>query len=1189
MINYPDSSEYEQSDIYSRRSQILDERRSLIQAERESRRRARDLSLRIRRGELEQELAPYNPPQPIEPRQLEPPNPVLGAILQGLEYINRPGQAVKSAFAAPFYGANPLESALRGLQGMSIAPGTEDTAEAASTILERKFGMGAGPSMGPINARGALGLGIDFALDPLSYVQIGNIAKAKKGADLLAKVGPTAPLTVAQQLEKIKPNPIVSAVQGIPKVGRAAVEPVNLIDPRMINNPESKKVIIAWRARYEEIKNESSRRFSILKGEVEEPFERVPLEKGQKEGINTLWNIPGRAEPMPTGDVMQSIDIIKSKYGPIAPKQEKYFQNVDEFMADSKDFARKNGIEFDETRLPAPGSKYFPREDITKPETILPKKRPVGAVIQSQKKRGYITEEAGIKKGEQYTGDPLQVAVNFRAAVERRVADQDMINLLVEKGIAKKYDTQLVEETKRMVKEAQAHATQADELRGLVGQQRSMLGVPGLGTQIVDESLLAKLEAKFPDLARDLRQAVDSGDTGELSGLWVRAGGLIDEAKATAKSVAADYQAIKSGQKKLVEGMVPIPDKLFKGLWFKPEEGQQIYKLVSEKANVIPAGLRDLAAVPRVLATTLDFAYGMLQGLPIAVMNPTAWAKIMQESFKTFLDKNNLYRYVAKEKATFEAVPNLAMANPEFMPESAGTLSGIFKNIPLFDRFQASFEAGGLVARAEMAKTFAPMYQKAGRPLTDLGDFVNRATGVYNSRATGMSPTQQALEAAGLFAPSYTRASLAAVGYALDPTNGVQGKAARQMLLNMMVVGPAMYTKMATMMGQKPQLNPSDPRFLSVQLGTEWIGVGTIWVAMARLVTRSLAHPEGLLTDNELEPNPLLRFWRSRASPTASMIWDVIDGKTYLGADLVSPVDFGKAAVSKFVPMTLDSFLLQNPPASPSALLPMLIGARTFPISQGERLDIVAKKDYAGRSFKELSPLEQVEVRKDPSLQAGRDIGGIIGKEIKDKEQIFTEYNQSLEQAAQAVTQGTMTHKQFRDRQSRLAQQRSDLLDSIEKRYPEGKSRELDPREIEYKKYISLFDQQDPVTGQIDFDAAEEYLLSLDPSLQKYIEEKQRAGMEQLPESAKQLMQELYQDRRKARPYWDVWRETMQKYDLYDIWRRMNGPQQELMKETPQYKRVSSFTRQAKQKLRRQRPDIDAVLNKWGYVSAPVK
>ena len=49
-------------------------------------------------------------------------------------------------------------------------------------------------------------------------------------------------------------------------------------------------------------------------------------------------------------------------------------------------------------------------------------------------------------------------------------------------------------------------------------------------------------------------------------------------------------------------------------------------------------------------------------------------------------------------------------------------------------------------------------------------------------------------------------------------------------------------------------------------------------------------------------------------------------------------------------------------------------------------VDIVAKKDYTGRSFKELSPLEQVEVRKDPSLQAGREIGGIIGKEIK---QIF--------------------------------------------------------------------------------------------------------------------------------------------------------------------------------------------------------
>lgn len=92
------------------------------------------------------------------------------------------GGAVRGAFQGATLprppGVSQFEQTMAGglLGGLGETEGTRLQPNWAG-VLENQFNMPEGPSLGPVNARGVLGFGLDVGADPLGYVPVGKVSQ----------------------------------------------------------------------------------------------------------------------------------------------------------------------------------------------------------------------------------------------------------------------------------------------------------------------------------------------------------------------------------------------------------------------------------------------------------------------------------------------------------------------------------------------------------------------------------------------------------------------------------------------------------------------------------------------------------------------------------------------------------------------------------------------------------------------------------------------------------------------------------------------------------------------------------------------------------------------------------------------------------------------------------------------------
>lgn len=693
---------------------------------------------------------------------------------------------------------------------------------------------------------------------------------------------------------------------------------------------------------------------------------------------------------------------------------------------------------------------------------------------------------------------------------------------------------------------------------------------------------------------REMKMTLDSlgyPDTGELQQTLTKAQGRMGELGGEIKGLREQRaEALHPGR----TGYVSTGQPILKDMYFQPEVAARISKALEAQPNPFWKFVNDVGQWSRLMMTGFDMGGGMIQGLPILFMNPLAWSKAQVQAFKALQNPDNYSRFLASERVQKIAreIPGLILGQPEPLEiiGKGGRLERFGKGA--MRRPQAAFDAFGTAARVYMAEGLLPTYKAMGK-VDELADFLNKMTGVMSSAAIGVGPTQRAVEAGMVaFAPRYLRASLGLVADAL--TRGdIKGWHTRQALASMMVGGMAMYMKLAELAGQEPVMDPTDSKFMTLQMGTDRVGIGSIWTSLGRLLAKSIDDPGSLAKVNprEWEQNPLLRWMRSRTPPVPSMTADLLNGKTYIGDELIDGGDYLRWGIGRFIPFAAESRTLQNPPADIATLMPEMLGARVFPQSFADRREQIAQEQYQGRGYHELGGFEQQDV-----MERAKALGiPLRGEEAQARESAFQTQGADLGNLAQQVANNEISKNQYREARGDVKLALSTRLEDVEAMGNKGKTPEeiakakdrrnkkLPERELDRQRYFEILQTKDAL-GKPNFEEADAFLVSLPMETQQWIEETGMARLQNLPPEVAQLETELRQARNTLKPYWEVLDQVLVKKGLKAKWDAMTPREQEEFKASKEYNPIESEVGKRREAMRQRNKAIDAALVEWyGY------
>ncbi|KKL63113.1 hypothetical protein LCGC14_2178340, partial [marine sediment metagenome] len=505
---------------------------------------------------------------------------------------------------------------------------------------------------------------------------------------------------------------------------------------------------------------------------------------------------------------------------------------------------------------------------------------------------------------------------------------------------------------------------------------------------------------------------------------------------------------------------------------------------------------------------------------------------------------------------------------------------------------QRAFEAFGDLARISMAKGLHATAKRSGR-LNELGDLVNHATGVISTAAMGIPVNQQLVEGSMLiFAPRYLRATLALIGDIFG--GGLKGEEATKAMASMLTAGTAWYMHIADAVGQEPVLDPADSRFMTIQVGGERAGIGSTWVALMKLVARSITDSEtGEFDPTEAvqltEDNPFLRFWRGRASPVGGAVWDIVESETFLGDPLDSPTRVAAHIGTRFMPFAAQDFLLRGEGQSMRdrgiGALAGGVGLRAFPQRFEDVANSVAQREF-GKKFDELTPQEQAIVQRSEEVRSIPKGEGKKGERGREFGRIFGGREETIAVAAQQVDDREITKDQFRGRLNEINTKLSAQLGELETRVP-GKP-PTDPLEQKRREYQEILGTPDRF-GRTPFEAADEWLNQQSAEVVNYIEDKAEASILRVTdERSRELLLDLKEARKVLEPYRDINDQVMQRRGVLDRVQDMTPAEQETFWDSSRGRAIKREIDQRKKRWRRRNPRGDKALVDW-YGLVPIR
>jgi len=563
--------------------------------------------------------------------------------------------------------------------------------------------------------------------------------------------------------------------------------------------------------------------------------------------------------------------------------------------------------------------------------------------VRFEKPRHYATQLEAIDNSIAYTQDPIENIMSFIDHFHQLVAYDDLTKAVKVVGRTPKDAIPL----SRIITRAET----AKEVRGLTHAQNALRRMKR--GESLPEVTLKTIERNTKAFGKRARDAMAL--TGDERVTAVNK--LLGELKTDIPKAQLNSLKARSGYKKALDmARSPILGEFergtkhpaFRGRIFPEEVAKVLDDFTETGVGGFMKATRSVAETLRTLVAALDFSPMFIQGTPMLGRFPGKWAMTTLRSFRAMASPSYAHKWMAKPEnvAIRTRIPELVGGD---VHEYYAGLRGI-KTAPIigkllgkiYEPFERFFTFWGKAARVEIAKALEPAFIRAGK-VNQLGTYVNRMTGVMETRGLGVSATQRAAETSWVFfAPRYTRSCMAYIGNVFK--GGIVGNEARRSLGQLAAGGMIAYLGICEATGQKPSIDPRYPTFMTLKVGNRHIGIGGFYYSFLRFIT-DVVTSVGEVGGEELvdfakisrKDNPFIKFLYNRTSPLTGLVTEAFQQKDYLGYPFESPEDWAHwLFIEHMMPIALQEQFPERyteEPTERGALLTAEMGGlRTFPV-----------------------------------------------------------------------------------------------------------------------------------------------------------------------------------------------------------------------------------------------------------------
>ena len=447
----------------------------------------------------------------------------------------------------------------------------------------------------------------------------------------------------------------------------------------------------------------------------------------------------------------------------------------------------------------------------------------------------------------------------------------------------------------------------------------------------------------------------------------------------------------------MLNDLATIPQVLMKELEqavkpFAPTSATGIGAVI----GAIQPAVAAVGAVGRTLTASLDLGVSQIHGVPMMVTHPLRWSANTLRSLHNLIDPEVMGRYATENLDVVRKLGdsnNLHGAGSDLIEGVSTLVRGLeeVQRIPVLGHVarplkftlkmaENQFNAWILGAKIEFWKAMEPAAEaafKAGNAnaYAELGESIGKMTGTVSMPMLGMKPSSsQALSAWFLFSPRYTTATL---GLVADlGRGGLRGDIARQTIGSMLAGGALMYAAVAHRLGQPIYLNPTERNFMTIRAGDTQVGIGSMYVALARLAVnvghQMFTEPTKLVRIDKRD-HVLRRFMESRLSIPTRFMHNYIMGRDYMGTPTrETKGDIARQIGDSSMPFWL-SGLWDNPRSQWQGVSAEVGGMRTYSTSYYWRAhelgDIDGQKRY-GKNYADLNKEQRGTVlANNPEMQ----------------------------------------------------------------------------------------------------------------------------------------------------------------------------------------------------------------------------
>lgn len=585
---------------------------------------------------------------------------------------------------------------------------------------------------------------------------------------------------------------------------------------------------------------------------------------------------------------------------------------------------------------------------------IVPKK--VRVKPPQLRERGWPTAKQGIEEGRiQYLDpqDPIRTLEKTLEAASKLEADYGLVEYLAKlPGVRTAKGTFITEHTPLIMRRLESIDAQKKIQMARVALSRAKAGGK------VPQNTLNAIRAHHPQLADDVVRIMDSTTPRSralLSSTTKNFNARKTEVLAEAKNIREKYRIARNASAKIREGEGVIREQYaFKDVFFPKKVAEDLTKFLSERGGSLNRFVTYLNQVGMGLQTTIDLGFWTIQGAAFTARHVVAgrpvlvgntWKKTLEalaskKAYGRLLDDN------ADIVAKMVKGGSAPLRGYEF---TAWMRTGPLSKIPImrevFGRFANAFDTWGDAARIYSWRALeGGANKRSANALRDLADHTDKLVGVVSSAKLGVSVNRRQLESAWfMYAPRWRRACYSLM---VDCTQGGwRGAEARKVIGSLLVAAPTAYAATCVALGQEPNFDPRTGKFMTIKIGNAHVGLGTPYVGLFRLAGNIYKQieedPQAFFTFEEGTDHALARFFRSSASIVTGVLWDVTEGKNYIGEEVNREIEnVGREAAETLLPFWASEYAQaavegQEMPG-PELFAGEFMGMRAWPVQAWE-------------------------------------------------------------------------------------------------------------------------------------------------------------------------------------------------------------------------------------------------------------